>query len=76
MPWVDQVAGVLEAWYPGIGGGQAIANLLFGTVNPSAKLPITFARTDADLPHDQIFGLSPPRRTAACPSTGSTRRRK
>lgn len=58
MPWVDQVAGVLEAWYPGIGGGQAIANLLFGTVNPSAKLPITFAKSDADLPHDKIFGLT------------------
>lgn len=58
MPWVDQVAGVMEAWYPGIGGGQAIANLLFGTVNPSAKLPITFARSDADLPHDKIFGLT------------------
>ena len=59
MPWIDQVSGVLEAWYPGIGGGQAIANLLFGTVNPSGKLPITFAKSDADLPHDHIFGLTP-----------------
>ena len=57
MPWVDQVAGVLEAWYPGIGGGQAIANVLFGTVNPSGKLPITFARTEADLPHARVFGM-------------------
>jgi beta-glucosidase len=57
MPWVDQVAGVMEAWYPGIGGGQAIANLLFGTVNPSGKLPITFAKNEADLPHPKIFGL-------------------
>ena len=38
--------GVLEAWYPGIGGGQAMANLLFGDVNPSAKLPVTFAKSD------------------------------
>ena len=57
MPWVDEVAGVMEAWYPGIGGGQAIANLLFGTVNPSGKLPITFAKTEADLPHPKVFGL-------------------
>ena len=57
MPWVEQVAGVVEAWYPGIGGGQAIANLLFGTVNFSAKLPITFAKSDADLPHARIFGM-------------------
>ena len=58
MPWVDQVAGVVEAWYPGIGGGQAIADLLFGTVNFSAKLPVTFARSDADLPHARIFGMT------------------
>ena len=58
MPWVAQVGAVMEAWYPGIGGGQAIANLLFGTVNPSAKLPITFAKSDADLPHKTIFGLT------------------
>ena len=58
MPWVNDVAGVMEAWYPGIAGGQAIANLLFGTVNPSAKLPITFAKTEADLPHARIFGMT------------------
>ena len=58
MPWVGQVPGILEAWYPGIGGGQAIANILFGTVNPSAKLPITFAKSEADLPHNTIFGLT------------------
>ncbi len=59
MPWLGQVAGVFEAWYPGIGGGQAIANLLFGSVAPSGKLPITFARAEADLPHSRIFGLQP-----------------
>jgi len=59
MPWIDQVAGVMEAWYPGIGGGQAIANLLFGSVVPSGKLPITFARSEADLPHERIFGMIP-----------------
>jgi beta-glucosidase len=58
MPWIDQVAGVMEAWYPGIGGGQAIANLLFGEVVPSGKLAITFAKSEADLPHQAIFGAT------------------
>ncbi len=51
MPWIDQVSAVLEAWYPGTRGGEAIASILFGDVNPSAKLPVTFAKTEADLPH-------------------------
>jgi beta-glucosidase len=59
MPWLGQVAGVMEAWYPGIGGGEAIANLLFGRVVPSGKLPITFAKSEADLPHREIFGAPP-----------------
>jgi beta-glucosidase len=50
MPWLDKVAAVVEAWYPGIRGSQAIANLLFGDVNPSGKLPLTFPRSEADLP--------------------------
>lgn len=58
MPWINQVAGVMEAWYPGVAGGQAIANLLFGNVVPSAKLPITFAKSADDLPHGAIFGAS------------------
>ena len=67
MPWLDRVQGVMEAWYPGIGGGQAIANLMFGTVNFSAKLPITFAKSDADLPHDKIFGLTPQTKNGGLP---------
>ncbi|MDP9089979.1 MAG: glycoside hydrolase family 3 C-terminal domain-containing protein [Pseudomonadota bacterium] len=63
MPWIDTVAGVMEAWYPGIGGGQAIANLLFGTVVPSAKLAITFPKTESDLPHPHLFGFTPPLRS-------------
>jgi beta-glucosidase len=58
MPWLDHVAGVMEAWYPGIGGGQAIANLIFGSVVPSGKLPITFAKSESDLPHERIFGMT------------------
>jgi beta-glucosidase len=37
MPWIDKVAAVVEAWYPGIRGSEAIANVLFGDVNPSGK---------------------------------------
>jgi beta-glucosidase len=57
MPWAPKVKAILEAWFPGIGGGQAIANVLFGRVNPSAKLPVTFAASDNDLPHPQIAGI-------------------
>jgi len=57
MPWLDQVKGVVAAWYPGIAGAQAITNILFGDINPSAKLPITFAKSEADLPHPQIVGI-------------------
>ena len=56
MPWIHDVEAVLATWYPGIRGGEAIANILFGEVNPSGKLPITFPRTEADLP----TGPNPP----------------
>jgi beta-glucosidase len=59
MPWIDNVSAVLEAWYPGIRGAEAIANILFGDVNPSAKLPLTFARAEADLPHP-VLTKQPP----------------
>lgn len=54
MPWVANVSGVLEAWYPGIKGADAIAEILFGEVNPSGKLPMTFPRSEADLPHPTL----------------------
>jgi beta-glucosidase len=54
MPWLDRVGAVLEVWYPGQSGGPAIANLLFGTANPSGKLPITFPASDAQLPRPVI----------------------
>jgi len=50
MPWLAKVRGVLQAWYPGQEDGNAIAALLFGDVNPSAKLPQTFPGSMADLP--------------------------
>jgi beta-glucosidase len=53
MPWIDKVAGVMEAWYAGSKGADAVANVLFGNVNPSAKLPMTFPLSVADLPHPE-----------------------
>ncbi len=50
MPWLNNVKGVLQAWYPGQEDGNAIAALLFGDVNPSAKLPQTFPKAMKDLP--------------------------
>ncbi|GAC1702920.1 MAG: glycoside hydrolase family 3 C-terminal domain-containing protein [Candidatus Acidiferrum sp.] len=64
MPWIEQVKSALAAWYPGIGGAQAISNILFGDVNPSGKLPITFPKTEADLPHPQVPGLDKQRAPA------------
>jgi beta-glucosidase len=54
MPWLANVSAVLEAWYPGQKGGTAIANLLFGSVNPSGKLPITFPASVSQLPRPVI----------------------
>ncbi len=54
MPWAGKVSALLEVWYPGIRGGQAIANLLFGKTNPSGKLAVTFPASDADLPHPTL----------------------
>jgi beta-glucosidase len=54
MPWLDSVHSVLEAWYPGVQGGAALANVLFGDVNPSGKLPLTFPKSESDLPQKAI----------------------
>lgn len=56
MPWLDQVAGVVEAWYPGSQGGPAIARVLSGAVNPSGHLPVTFPRSLEQLPRVKIPG--------------------
>jgi len=54
--WVDRVPALLEAWYPGQEGGTALAEVLFGDVNPSGRLPITFERRWADNPtHDSYY---------------------
>jgi beta-glucosidase len=49
-PWRAQVKGLLDAWYPGEQGGTALARVLFGDVNPSGHLPVTFPQTEADEP--------------------------
>ncbi|KRB44479.1 MAG: glycoside hydrolase family 3 protein [Phenylobacterium sp.] len=56
MPWLSNVGAVLEVWYPGQRGGEAIANILFGKVNPSGKLPISFPQSEAQLPRPKIPG--------------------
>lgn len=49
-PWAPDVGAILAAWYPGNRGGEAIAGILFGRVNPSGRLPISFPRAEPDLP--------------------------
>ncbi len=61
LPWLGSVGAVLEAWYPGQSGGPAIARLLFGDVNPSGKLPMTFPASVNDLPRPII--ATPPDNT-------------
>ena len=49
-PWLDDVAAVVQAWYPGQEGGNAIADILLGNVNPSGKLPVSFIKSYEDSP--------------------------
>ncbi|SEN45608.1 beta-glucosidase [Sphingomonas gellani] len=76
MPWIDHVPVVVQAWYPGQRGGEAIANILTGRVNPSGRLPITFP-ADASQPVrprpvglDRLNGLDAA--AAANPAAAST----
>jgi beta-glucosidase len=57
MPWLDRVNAVVEAWYPGQRGGDAIADVLFGRVDATGRLPITFPAGDAQLAHARVPGL-------------------
>ncbi len=52
--WIDQTKGVMQAWYPGMEGGTAIAKILFGQVNPSGKLPMTFPKKLEDVPAHKL----------------------
>ena len=59
MPWLERASAALETWYPGQRGGEAIASILFGAVDPSGKLPITFPRSESQLPRPH-FQEPPP----------------
>lgn len=59
MPWVAKPAAILEAWFAGSDGADAVGNVLFGSVNPSGKLPNTFPKSEADLPHPTLT-MPPP----------------
>jgi beta-glucosidase len=65
MPWERQVPAILEAFYPGIRGGAAIARILTGKVNPSGHLPISFPASSDQLAHREIAGLGLPNDTPA-----------
>jgi len=56
MPWLDKTAAVIEAWYPGARGGQAIASILFGETNPGGRLPVTFPVDEGQLPRPVLDG--------------------
>jgi beta-glucosidase len=60
MPWRDQVRAIVQAWYPGQAGGQAIAEVLSGAVNPSGRLPVTFPSHLGQTPRPVLPGLGTP----------------
>ena len=60
MPWLDSTGAVLEAWYGGSKGADAVARLLFGEVNPSGKLPMTFPKSEDELPRTTVAEPPPP----------------
>ena len=66
MPWLSKVAGVIEVWYRGQTAGTAIAHVLFGDVNPSGKLPVTFPRSD------RRVRLTRPAKRCSTPATAAT----
>ena len=64
MPWLAHAGAVLEAWYPGSFGADAIADILFGVLPPSGRLPVTFPKSMADLPNPVLAGANLPKGAA------------
>ena len=60
MPWRDSVNAIVQAWYPGQAGGQAIAEIIVGQVNPSGRLPITFPADLGQTPRPELPDLGAP----------------
>jgi len=60
MPWSDRARAILQAWYPGQGGAQALAEILTGRVNPSGRLPMTWPKDLAQTPRPELPGLGTP----------------
>lgn len=56
MPWFDETAAVVEAWYPGARGAEALTSILTGDVTPSGRLPVTFPASVAQLPRPTLSG--------------------
>jgi len=59
MPWLDKVGGVLEAWFSGQRGGEAMAAILTGKSAPQGRLPISFPASAEQLPHKTVVGYDP-----------------
>ena len=58
LTWEDEhLPALVQAWYPGQAGGRAVAEVLFGVVNPSGHLPVTFYRSTADLPDFNNYSM-------------------
>jgi beta-glucosidase len=64
MPWREKVRAIVQAWYPGQAGGQAIAEVLTGAVNPCGRLPVTFPAGLEQTPRPEQAGLGTPWGTA------------
>ncbi len=59
MPWeAENLPAIVQAWYPGEQGGRAVAEVLFGDVNPAGRLPVTFYRATSDLPEFENYSMS------------------
>jgi beta-glucosidase len=74
MPWRNKVKAIVQAWYPGQAGAQAIAEILSAKVNPSGRLPITFPESLAQTPRPELPGLAPRGRRRSPSATTRARR--